>query len=146
MAVVLVRNERGRDDEHADIVSGRPDFAEPSFGVTVAKKHPPYVFSIRGASCLVHKILRVEMQWYRISSRGLVKMKRPVLIAQTCCAQSFWLDPDISRTCVMPNPDALLCGRCHGEGATFPKNGRAYKSGLTRTEAHVKLGCVVNGY
>jgi hypothetical protein len=137
------------DDEAAAPIHGRPDLLDRKFGITEATKHPPYVFSIRGVSCLVHKILRVELHWWRVSGRNggsLVKLKRPVMIAQTCCAQSFRLEGRISRTCVVPKPDALLCGRCHGEGSTFPKHGRAKKSGLTRQEAHVKLGCVVNGY
>lgn len=136
------------DDENAAVIHGRPDFGASGFGITEAKKHPPYVFGIRGVSCLVHKILRVELHWWRVSRTGceLVKLKRPVMIAVTPCAQSFRLEGRISRTCHVPKPDALLCGRCHGEGATFPKRGRARKTGLTRQEAHVKLGCVVDGY
>lgn len=136
------------DDENAEVVRGRPDFANREFGKTYAKKHPPYVFGIRGVSCLVHKILRVEMHWYRCGGRGdfLVKMKRPVMIAITTCQQSFRLTPTVSRTCILPNPDALLCGRCHGEGATFGKSGPSKKEGITRQVAHVKLGCVVKGY
>lgn len=38
------------------------------------------------------------------------------------------------------------CGRCLGEPATFGKRGPARKHGITRQEAHVKLGCVVKGY
>lgn len=145
MAVVL---DHPVDDEHAAPIHGRPDFAQRRFGVTIATKHPPFVFGIRGVSCLVHKILRVDLHWWRVSRGGdaLVKLKRPVMIAHTCCAQSFRLEDRISRTCMVPKPDALLCGRCHGEGATFPKRGPAKQSGLTRQEAHVKLGCIVNGY
>lgn len=136
------------DDENAKPICGRPDFQDHAYGITKAKKYPPYVFGIRGVSCLVHKILRVELHWWRVAGHGemLVKLKRPVMIAQANCAQSFRLEPRISRTCQLPKPDALLCGRCHGEGATFGKRGPAKKSGLTRQEAHVKLGCVVNGY
>lgn len=147
MAVIA---DHYQDDEHAAPIHGRPDFADHGWGITEAKKYPPYVFGIRGVSCLVHKILRVELHWWRVARGGekLVKLKRPVMIAQTMCAQSFRLEGQISRTCHVPNPDALLCGRCHGEGATFPKShhARARKSGLTRQEAHVKLGCVVKGY
>ena len=148
MCVVLGRNERSRDDENAAVLD-RHSIDERYHGIQAAKTHPPYVFGIRGASCLVHKIHHVTIHWYRIAGHHgelLVKMKRPVLIAETPCAQSFRLDPDIARTCKIPNEDALLCGRCHGEGATFPKRGRARKSGLPRQEAHVKLGCVVQGY
>ena len=137
------------DDENVAPIYGRPDLQDHSFGKTVARKHPPYVFGIRGVSCLVHKVRQVELYWWRVGGRGgdsLVKLKQPVMIAQTMCSQSFRLDGDVCRACRVPSPDALLCGRCHGEGATFPKHGPAKLSGLTRQEAHVKLGCVVQGY
>jgi hypothetical protein len=54
--------------------------------------------------------------------------------------------PERTRTCTIPEPDALLCGRCHGEPATFGKHGKATKAGVKRADAHVKLGCLVNGY
>lgn len=135
------------DDENVDPIA-RVGFH--AYGVTLAKKYPPYVFSIRGVSCLVHKVQCVELHWWRIAGHGdkLVKMKRPVMVARTCCSTWFMLMPTTARTCRIPAPDALLCGRCHGEGASFPKraNGKDYKHGLTRSEAHVKLGCVVQGY
>lgn len=143
------------DDENAAVIDGRPDFHDRGmtghgFGVTLAKKHPPYVFGLRGASCLVHKVRRVELGWWRVSRDGhkLVKLKRPVMTAYTHCGYYFRLDSDVARTCHMPNPNALPCGRCLGEGAVFPKraNGRSKHSGLTRAEAHVKLGCIMNGY
>jgi hypothetical protein len=145
---MVVVTDHANDDENAAVIHGRPDFSDRDFGKTRASKHPPYVFGLRGVSCLVHKIAYVELHWWRVAGHGekLVKMKRPVMIAVTPCAQSFRLEGRICRTCRVPSPDALLCGRCHGEGATFPKRGRAYKSGLTRHEAHVKLGCVVQGY
>lgn len=137
------------DDENAPVL-GRVDIYPHAydFGVTVAKRHPPYVFGIRGVSCLVHRVRRVELHWYRIADHGraLVKMKRPVMIASTVCQQSFRLDGDISRTCQLPKPDALLCGRCQRKQATFPKRGNARIENISRQEAHVKLGCIVNGY
>jgi hypothetical protein len=145
MAVVT---DRPMDDENVAPIDGRPDHQDHSFGVTLAKTFPPYVYGIRGVSCVVHKILRVELHWWRVSDSGcrLVRMKRPVMIAITPCAQSFWLRVEVCRTCRVPNPDALLCGRCHGEISTFPKRGPARKTGETRQEAHIKLGCVVAGY
>ena len=146
MAVIT---ENGRDDEYVAAIEGRPDFTDHRFGITRAKTYPPYVFGVRGLSCLVHKVRYVELHWWRVGGhRGecLVKLKRPVMIATTNCQQSFRLDGDASRTCHLPSPDALLCGRCQGEPATFPRRGPAKKSGLTRQEAHVKLGCVVKGY
>lgn len=148
MAVVIGSGERFADDENAEVIQGRPDFADRTFGKTRVKTFPPYIFSIRGVSCLVHKIRYVECHWYRCGGHGeyLVRMKKPVMIATTMCAQSWRLEPLSSRTCHIPSPDALLCGRCHGEGATFGKRGPDRNRGLTRQEAHVKLGCVVQGY
>lgn len=137
------------DDENAEVIESRPDInGQPDFGVTTAKKHPPFVFAIRGVSCLVHKIARVEMHWYRVGRHGhaLVKLKRPAMFAITNCSQHFMLQGDRSRTCQLPSPDALLCGRCHGEVATFGKHGPATKAGIKRQVAHVKLGCAVKGY
>ena len=149
MAVVV---DHAVDDESAEVIHGRPDFNRSHrFGVTEAKKYPPFVFSVRGASCLVHKVVSVEMHWYRVGTINhggdcLVKMKRPVMFAQTACSVSFRLEGSRTRTCHIPNPDALLCGRCHGDVATFGKNGAGTKAGIKRQEAHVKLGCVVMGY
>lgn len=147
MAVIV---DHSVDDENAEVIHGRPDFNRSQrFGVTEAKKYPPFVFSVRGGSCLVHKVARVEMHWWRVGgNRGdcLVKMKRPVMFAQTSCSMSFRLEGSRSRTCWIPNPDALLCGRCHGDVATFGKHGVGTKAGIKRQEAHVKLGCVVAGY
>ncbi len=148
MAVVIPRGDKHLDDENAAVIHGRPDFADHSFGVTEAKTHPPYVFGVRGLSCLVHKVAYVECHWYRVARGGhaLARLKRPVMIATTTCQQSWRLQPDSCRTCYIPSPDALLCGRCHGEQATFGKRGASRKTGITRQEAHVKLGCVVKGY
>lgn len=137
------------DDESADVIHERLDFhGDHSFGVTLAKKYPPFVFSIRGVSCLVHKVARVELHWWRVSKDGhaLVKLKQPVMFAETHCSTSFRLQGSVSRTCWIPRPDALLCGRCHGDVATFGKHGPATKAGIQRQEAHVKLGCVIAGY
>lgn len=137
------------DDEHVAPIPRQSHSIGSNFGVMDAKKHPPYVFSIRGVSCVVHKISRVEIHWWRIGGhRGelYVKLKRPVLIAQTPCCASFRLEPRISRTCHVPSSDAVLCGRCHGEPASFGKQGAATEAGIRRQVAHVKLGCIVQGY
>ena len=130
------------------VIHGRPDFSDHQFGMTLAKKHAPYVFGIRSGSCLVHKVLRVELHWYTVGRSGqtLIKLARPEMVAVTHCQYYFRLDPRVARTCRVPNHDALLCGRCLGEVAPFGKRGLATKAGITRTFAHVKLGCVVNGY
>lgn len=129
------------------VVRGRPDFYNRDFGRTEAKKFPPYVYSTDGTGCLVHKIARVELYWYRVGGVGdyLVRLNEPRMTAYTVCGAMRYLTPRASRTCVVPDPDAILCGRCHGDVATFGKYGPALKAGITRREAHTKLGCVVEG-
>jgi hypothetical protein len=139
-------NDGTYDSGH--VVNGRPDLADLMFGVTHAKKFPPYVFSVRGPAALVHKIASVELRWYRVCNHGhaLMKLNRPTMIAKLVCGGSRFLIGEATRTCHIPKPDAVLCGRCHGELASFGKNGPAIKAGITREVAKVKLGCVVNGY
>lgn len=146
MAVCFSRDDRILYDETVALID-RHSVNERTFGVTQARTHPEFVFGIRGVSCLVHKVRHVTIHWYAFAGMNhLGRLKRPCMIAETMCAQSFRLNPEIARTCEIPSPDALLCGRCLGQGPTFPKRGRAYKSQLTRQEAHIKLGCVENGY
>jgi hypothetical protein len=118
-------------------------------GRTEAKKFPPYLFSLpqRGGS-LVHKIASMSLDWYGHAkhTRNLVRRRQPRMIATLVCGGFRFVDSKSTRTCVVPAPDALLCGRCHGEPATFGKHGQATKAGIKRTVAGVKLGCVVKGY
>ena len=137
------RSEEVRNPD-APTVHGRPDFAEPGWGDTFAKRHPPYVFAIRKNAGLIHKIERVRLQWWQIHYDKLVRANRPNQLAETVCGMSFSLRASRARTCVVPRMDAFLCGRCHGEFATFGKRGLGRS--VKRAEAHVKLGCVVNGY
>lgn len=128
------------------VINGRPDFQDHDFGVTSAKKFPPYVFSVSKNAALIHKVVSVEMRWYAPNYHNLVRLKRPRMIANTACGEFRFLSGDKTRTCLVPAPDALLCGRCHGEVATFGKKGKATQLGITRQQANVKLGCVVKGY
>lgn len=145
MAVAWFRNPVL--EESAEIVD-RDSVDDRTFGVTKTRRHPAYVYSINGNGCLMHKVYEVEIQWYALLGNGsrMGRLKQPAMIAQTVCGMSKALTPDRSRTCAVPEPDAVLCGRCHGDVATFGKNGAATKAGMKRAEAHVKLGCVVNGY
>ena len=119
-----------------------------TFGVSSAKRHPAYVYSINRNAVLMHKIRDVEIQWYALVGDGSLmgRLRQPAMIAHTVCGVSRPLTPDRTRTCAVPFPDSVLCGRCHGEPATFGKHGRAKKEGLKKAECHVKLGCVVAGY
>lgn len=126
----------------------RDSVNESTFGVTDAKRHPAYVYSINKNSCLMHKVVRVELHWYALVDGGskMGRLKQPAAIAHTACGCYRVLTPQKSRTCHVPLPDSVLCGRCHGEPATFGKHGKGTQAGLKRAEAHVKLGCVVAGY
>lgn len=133
------------------VIYGRPDLeGNPDFGMTQAKAFPPYVFSVHGCAGLIHKVARVDLRWWSPSrsenGARLLKRRHPIMIARTVCNQTKFLEGARSRTCRVPEPDALLCGVCHGEPATFGKHGKATLEGIPRRVAHVKLGCVVKGY
>lgn len=130
-------------------IEGRPDFHNHDFGVTYAKKFPPYVFGTSKMCSLVHRIVSVELRWYVPGGhRGecLIRLRRPMMLARTACGNVRFLQAKRSRTCLIPNPDALMCGRCIGELATFGKHGAGTKAGISRSTASAKLGCVVQGY
>lgn len=144
---VDLHDKHGVDNDVAPIKRNSVD--EHTFGVTLAKRFPPYVFSINGNALLVHRILRVELHWWKIGNSDynlLVKVRRPRLYAHTACQQVKFLDSDRARTCMVPQPTAVLCGACHGEPATFGKRGRAVRDGISKAWANTQLGCVVNGY
>jgi hypothetical protein len=145
MAVAWFRNPVL--DNTAEVID-RDSVNERTFGVSTSKRHPAYVYSINGNACLMHKVRDVQIQWYALVAGGsmMSRLKQPAMIAHTVCGTSKMLTPDRSRTCHIPEPGALLCGRCHGEPATFGKHGKATKERIERRVAHVALGCVVNGY
>lgn len=144
MAVAWFRNP---DLDDSVGLIDRDSVNERTFGVTTSHRHPAYVYSIGGNACLMHKVREVTIQWYAIVNMNrLGRLKQPAMMAQTVCGMSKTLRAERTRTCHIPEPDALLCGRCHGEPATFGKHGSATKAGTKRAEAHVKLGCIVNGY
>lgn len=134
--------------DHTVPVIDRDSVNDRTFGVAKAMRHPAYVYSINRNSCLMHKVRDVELHWYALIDGGsrLGRLKQPAMIARTVCGCSRSLTPDRSRTCHIPLPGSLLCGRCHGEPATFGKHGKGTKERIPRSEAHVKLGCVVAGY
>lgn len=130
------------------LVIDRDSVDERTFGVTTTKRHPAYVYSINRNACLMHKVLEVEIQWYALIGDGSLmgRLKQPAMIARTVCGCSRALVPEKTRTCHIPAPDSVLCGRCHGEPATFGKHGKGTQARWKRAEAHVRLACVVNGY
>lgn len=145
MAVAWYRNPVL--DTTAPVID-RNSVDDRTFGVSRAKRHPAYVYSINKNACLMHRIAYVEIHWYALISGGskMGRLKQPAMIAKTACGDTRMLTPDRSRTCHIPLPNSVLCGRCHGQLATFGANGAGTMSGLKRSEANVRLGCEVSGY
>lgn len=145
MAVAWFRNPVLEPD--APMID-RDSVDDRTFGVTKAQRHPAYVYSINKNACLMHKVREVELQWYALIGAGhqMGRLKQPAAIAHTVCGVSRALMPERSRTCAVPLSGSVLCGRCHGEPATFGKHGNGTKAGLKRAEANVRLGCAVAGY
>lgn len=145
MAVAWFRNPVL--DESVPLID-RSSVNDRTFGVTTTRRHPAYVYSINKNACLMHKVHHVEIHWHALVGDGgqLGRLKQPAMIAHTVCGYSRALTPERTRTCAVPLPDSVLCGRCHGEPATFGKHGKGTAAGMKRAEAHVRLGCIVNGY
>lgn len=124
-------------------IDGRPDFPGYNrFGITQAKKFPKYVYSANKMGLLIHKIVNVELHWWEPCDGGkrLVRRRKPSMIAHTVCGQSKFLKPGKAHTCEIPRPDAVLCGRCHGEAPTF---GRIVPPKVSKQYARNHLGCIV---
>lgn len=127
------------------IVRGRPDFANHRFGITKAKRTPKYVYSLSHQAMLIHKVAYAENYWYVPMGDHLLRLDTPKIIARTVCNQSFFIHlPRDHRKfrasfCEVPNPEAVLCGGCHGEVATFGKHGNPP---CTKELAKVRLGCI----
>jgi hypothetical protein len=132
-------------EKQPNIVEGRPDFVDRKFGVTVAKRHAKYVYSnLNGL--LLHKVNKVELHWYDARMDHLVRRDVPHVSITTVCGQMFFGSSSRggkalrrSTMCELPKPDAVLCGRCHGETPPFGKDG---KPPCTKGEAKVRLGCI----
>ena len=129
-----------------NIIEGRPDLADHSFGKTLLKKFPPYAYSSGANAALVHKIAKVEARWYDvISAEHLRRRDTPKLIATAICGHTMFLtsahclQSGPAKMCAIPRPDAVLCGMCHGTGRVFKRDGSDVQK---RREAHRKLGCI----
>jgi hypothetical protein len=125
------------------VVPGRPDFYDRSFGITLLKRFPPYVYSLLGGM-LVHKIQRVEAHWYTPKGSYLVRERSPRLTIHTVCGQTFYGGVGRgkrARACATPRPESVPCGRCAGTGPVFGR-GLAEKS-VTRASARLRVGCTV---
>jgi hypothetical protein len=122
---------------------GRPDFPGWNrFGITKAKSFPPYVYSANKMGMLIHRVAAVEVHWWEPCDGGerLVRRHRPSMIAITVCGQHKFLKPGRAHACILPRPDAVLCGKCHGQAATF----RGHEEHeVSKQYARDHLGCMV---
>lgn len=126
------------------IVPGRPDFADKSFGITKAKRHVKYVYSNDANGCLIHKVREVTFHWYEAKGDYLERRQAPHICIKTICSQVFFAHnrkgKRAATMCEIPSPDAVLCGRCHGEPPVFTK-GKSHAE--EKRAARARLGCVM---
>lgn len=138
------------------VVNGRPDFADRRFGVTLAKRFAPYAYARGPNAALVHRVVRVELRWYDVGPCGhtLVRRATPKATAVLACGPVLYLatgatGPEARKRrallCALPAPGAVLCGRCHGEPASFGPYGSATRTGLSKRAAGARLGCLAEG-
>ena len=135
------------ENEQENIIIGRPDFADNAFGKTELVDYPTYVFGLSKACMLVHKVARVTAHWYSAHYDRLYRHQSPKLVAETVCGKIFFIQlpgEKIPRAtfCDLPKEDAVPCGRCHGQPATFGKHGTP---SVSKEMAKIRLGCAVRG-
>ncbi len=108
----------------------------------LAKKFLPYVHSVGPNALLIHKVASVRIFWDE--RNGKVNQGKPAVIAKTICGVSrivshyYGKGKIRAKMCEIPDPNAVLCGRCHGDIATFSKQRTAK---VTKRWAHDHLGC-----
>ncbi len=118
-----------------------PRWGREERDVTLAKKHPPYIYGTSHNACLIHKINHVRLRWgYGSNGEYLIRLASPMMIAVTNCHMWWSLDSARAKTCSIPRPDAVLCAACHGLGRNFPKN---REHAVKRETAKILKGCVV---
>jgi hypothetical protein len=120
----------------------RPHPDNWDFGITFAKKFAPYVYSANGMGALIHKVKQVELHWWQYSMDRLIRREAPVMIAETICGVHKRIETGRMRSamCAVPRPDAVLCGKCHGQPANFPRKDPESKA--AKRAARKKLGCM----
>jgi hypothetical protein len=68
------------------------------------------------------------------------RLDKPTVIAYCVCGAIRYLNSGkhSAKVCEIPDPNAVLCGLCHGELPTFS---RRRKERIARQWAHDHLGC-----
>lgn len=125
-------------------IMGRPDhncvlpLAE-QFWHKRAKSSLPYVHSIGANSCLIHKVAYVDIHWYSGHYSYMQRLDKPFVLVHTVCQFSVSLTGRMAgKVCELPDPNAILCGRCHGELPTFSPQ---RKIKIKKQWAKDHLGC-----
>jgi len=121
-------------------IPGRPDFQDHNFGKMRAKKFLPYVHSTTHNACLIHKVAYVTLHWYQGHYSYMRRLENPIIIAETVCGCSRFVNngEKSAKMCEIPDPKAVLCGRCFGELPTFSKR---RKVRIKKRWAKDHLGC-----
>jgi len=135
------KNKRGMNKER--IIKGRPDLTNHAFGITKAKKFPPYVYSTNTSASLIHRVRYVELRWYEVFTRDSLKwLNNPNIMVITKCSQQYYLKSRKGKgfqMCEIPDANAVMCGSCSENKPTFKKG---VESSKARKIAHTRLGCV----
>jgi hypothetical protein len=106
---------------------GRPDHSclpeSKQFWVKRVKKHLPYAHGKFGSSFLIHKVAYVTATWYEGRYSYMRRLENPKLIAHCICGRFIFLTNGkrSGKMCSLPDPNAVLCGTCHGQLPTFSK-------------------------
>lgn len=126
-------------------IEGRPDHnctlpLEKQFWRTEVKAKLPYVHSTSRNACLIHKVAYVEARWYSGHYSYMRRLEQPWIRAQTVCGLGIYLSngKKSGKMCGLPDPNAVLCGVCHGELPTFSKHRTAR---IKKQWAKDHLGC-----
>jgi hypothetical protein len=105
---------------------GRPDLGTNKivdWGIVKAKRFLPYVHSTAGNALLIHKVASVEIRWYQGYWNYMKRREQPSLHALTVCGmwKALSRKKGAAKMCEIPDPRSVLCGKCHGELATFSR-------------------------
>jgi len=156
-----ITNDQGRTFRVVKVgdelrVNGRPDWhgGGMTWAQTTVKRHPKYVYGTKMGK-LLHEIEKVRLVWWQLGGHGsyFFRVSSPRVYFETKCGYCFFgSDPtntfrssrkSKATVCELPKPDAVLCGRCRGEGAVFGKLGKVGRGGVTYKEARERIGCTV---
>jgi hypothetical protein len=82
----------------------------------------------------------MEARWYSGHYSYMQRLDKPFVYARAVCGLNIYLNngKKSGKMCSLPNPNAVLCGVCHGELPTFSKN---RKDAIKRQWAKDHLGC-----